>query len=228
MPVTVEGRHIIGQHIFAAVFGILMNLPFFFTTILLIFAFDWENDDAILALQIGEGLSALCIILPVYVCSYHLKKYFSNSWRPAKLTTNEYILILSSSGAMAYYMFGTVTAFTGHFSYLQTFLCTRIILMLEIFLQTHFLIKIRRYHPKGQSSVFISSGGIILMMTNLNHWILSSYSKQNCKRNLETKLVGCESWLYIVNILVPLMLFYRFFSGISGYAIYYTFKPKVA
>ncbi|XP_062609913.1 uncharacterized protein LOC134271719 [Saccostrea cucullata] len=227
--VTEEGRHIIGQHIFAGAFGIFMNVPFFLTTVLLIFALNWESEDAILALQIGEVLSSLCIILPIYVSSYHLKKYFCDSRRPEKLTANEYLLILSSSGTMAYYMFGTVTAFTlpGNFTHLKTFLCTRIILMLETFLQTHFLIQIRRFRPKGQSSLFISSGGVNLMMTNMNHWILNSTNKPSCHRNLETKLVDCQSWLYIINILIPLMLFYRFFSGISGYAIYYKFKPIV-
>ncbi|XP_062596824.1 uncharacterized protein LOC134258313 [Saccostrea cucullata] len=218
--------HQMGRNICVALCGVFINLPILFATVLLVFAYNWNSDGLILLLQIGECVSTFSGILTVYICSYHLNKNFSYSTRQSKLTTNEYILILTSSGMVTYYMFGLVTAFSNHSTPLKMFLCSRLFFLIDTFLQTHLLIKVRRYPTKGKSSNLISSGGIILMSTNLIHWFLNSYNQQRFHKELEPGLVGWESWLYIQNILVPLMLFYRFYSGISAYSLYYMFKPK--
>ena len=90
------------------------------------------------------------------------------------MTTNEYILIIGSSGMMAYYMFGFLAALTKRVHMMFVLCC--IFSLFETFLQTYFLIKLRRYSTEGQSSVVISSAGILIMIKNLMFWFLSSYN----------------------------------------------------
>lgn len=217
-------RHIHGLHIFALVFGISINLPTFTSIVLLSFAYNWKNNGAFLTLHIGKSLTAFSTITTVYVCGHHLNKYFSNSWRQTRLTANEYILVLTSSGKVAYYMLSVLAAIE-YPTPMKMFICSRLISIVEIFLQTSFLIKVRRFHTNGKNSIAISAGGIILTLTNLISWFINSYNQNKFMNNLETIALGQESWLYVNSTLVPLLVFYRFFSGMDAYSFYHKFKP---
>ena len=219
-------RHqLVGAHIFATVFAIFLNTPIFLTMLLLDFAFNWKQDDVFFALDLGESISSLFNVIAIYVCSYHLVSRFENSWRPARLNTNEYILILSSSGVMGYFMFGLLTALSSPIP-VNMFLITRISSLLETFLQTYFLLKIKRCITEGRTSVLISSTGILMMVKNLMFWFLNSYSSSHHSTKLDLVLVDSKSWVYIRNIFGPLMTFYRFFSGMMSYSVYYKFRPN--
>ncbi|XP_056016426.1 uncharacterized protein LOC125675125 [Ostrea edulis] len=225
VPSPEKRNHINGPHIFATVCGFVINMPTFFSAILLVFVSDWNQEALLLTIYTGESLSAVCSIAIVYICSYCLNKNFSNSWRHSKLTTNEYILILTSSGMVTYFTIGILT----NFSYPQNmkmYACCRFLGLLEIFLQTYFFIRIRRYNLNGNHSILISSCGIILMLTNLIYWLLNSYKQNAFAESREIFLVEREKWLYIENILVPLLTFYRFFSAMSAYSLYCKFKPN--
>jgi hypothetical protein len=219
-------RHIDGRHICALFFGIFINLPSVLSNLLLSFSYNWKSDSTFFALHLGKGLSALGTIVIVYFCSYHLKKHFSNSLRQARLTVDEYILILTSSGKVAYYMLGVLAAIQ-YPTPMTIFVCSRLFCIVEIFLQTLFLIKVRRFRSNDRYSILISSGGIILTVTNLISWFMNSYMQHTFMNTLETFVVGQESWLYLNNALFPLLTFYRFFSGMGAYSFYHKFKPNL-
>lgn len=214
-----------GPHIFIMVIALLINTPLSVAKILQAFVFSWKNESVFFVMHLGECFSAICSIVAIYVCSYILTKGFNCCWRPSKLTTNEYVLILASSGMVAYYMFGFLTALASP-GPVKMLVFTRTVGMFESYLQTHFLIKIKRYSTIGRSSIVISSAGILLMITNLTYWFLTSYNPRTVATDLELELVERKSWLYIQNTLVPLFTFYRLFSGMMSYSIYSRFRPR--
>ena len=214
----------IGPHVFATMLGLLINTPIFITELLIAFVFNWKHKDAVFVLDLGQCISSICSVIAIYVSSYHLVRQFGNYWRPARLTTNEYILIIGSSGMMAYYMFGFLAALTEPVHYMFLFCC--IISLFETFLQTYFLIKLRRYSAEGQSSVVISSLGILIMIKNLMFWFLSSYNPYAHVSIWENVLIDHENWRYINKILGPVITFYRFFSGVISYTVYHKFRPN--
>lgn len=122
-------------------------------------------------------------------------------------------------------MFGFLTALASP-GPVKMLVFTRTVGMFESYLQTHFLIKIKRYSTIGRSSIVISSAGILLMITNLTYWFLTSYNPRTVATDLELELVERKSWLYIQNTLVPLFTFYRLFSGMMSYSIYSRFRPR--
>ena len=222
--VTRSHYETIGPHVFAAMLGLLINTPVVITKLLIAFVFNWKYEDAVFALDLGQCISSICSIIAIYVSSYYLIRQFGNYWRPARLTTNEYILIIGSSGMMAYYMFGFLAALTKRVH--MMFLLCCIISLFETFLQTYFLIKLRRYSTEGQSSVVISSAGILIMIKNLMFWFLSSYNPYAHVSIWDNTLIDRENWRYINKILGPVITFYRFFSGIISYTVYHKFKPS--
>lgn len=193
----------------------LINTPLFIANIL----------QASFAVNLGQCFSSLGRIIAIYTCSYILTKRFNSFWRPLKLTTNEHILILASSGMMAVFMLNLLMALASPNS-VNMFASSRVICMIEIYLQTYFLIKIKRYRTNGQSCVIISSSGILLMITNLVCWFLDSYNLHKTFTSFELALVEKETSLYIQNAMIPLITLYRLFSGIISYSVYTRFKPN--
>jgi hypothetical protein len=171
----------------------------------------------------GESLGAVCSIATVYICIYNLKN-FNNALRQSRLTTNEFILILASCGMVAYFILGVLTVLTQP-DIMTIYVCCRVLGLLEVYLQTHFFIKVRRYHSNCNCFIAISSCGIILMLTNLLYWLQNSSSKNVFMETPEMIFIGRENRLYMESILVPLVTFYRFFTGLSAYSLYAKFKP---
>lgn len=145
-----------GPYVFITVIGVLINTPLFIASLL----------QAFFAVNIGKCISSLGSIIAIYACSYILTKRYKSFWRSLKLTTNEHILILASSGMMAVFMLDLLMALASPNS-VTMFASSRVVCMLEIYLQTYFLIKIKRYRTNGQSCIIISSSAILLMITNL-------------------------------------------------------------
>ena len=222
---TERHNQVIGPHVFVTIFAIVLNTPIFVTKMLLVFAFNWTKQDVFFTMHLGQCVSSVCIIIAIYVCSYHLIRRYDNCWRQERLTTNEYILIICSSGMMGYFVIGFLTAFSSPIP-VYMFFVSRIIAMLETFLQTYFLLKLKRCIIEGRSSVFISSTGILMMIKNLIFWFLYSYNSSYHTTELDVVLVDDKTWLYIYNILGPVMTFYRFFSGMISYSVYFKFKPQ--
>jgi uncharacterized membrane protein (DUF485 family) len=214
--------HIHGPHVFAIVIGIVINIPTFFSRFILTFAYEEKYRPI---LYIVKSLSTLCSITIVYICSYHLKRNFRTFLRQSRLTTNEYILILSSCGLVAYFTLGVLTAFT-YPDIMTIYVCSRVLSLLDVYLQTYFFIKVKRYHPNRNRSVLISSCGIILMLTNLLYWLQNSIKKNVSIESQVMVFVGRENGLVMESILVPIVTFYRFFSGMNAYSLYYKFKPQ--
>ena len=145
--------------------------------------------------------------------------------RQSRVTTNEYILILSSCGLVAYFTLGVLTAFT-YTDTTMIYSCSRVLCILDVYLQTYFFIKVRRYHPNRNRSVLISSCGIILMLTNLLYWLQNSYKKNVSIESPEMIFVGREKGMIMESILVPIVTYYRFFSAMNAYSLYFKFKPQ--
>lgn len=202
-----------GPYVFITVIGVLINTPLFIASLL----------QAFFAVNIGKLISSFGSIIAIYACSYILTKRYKSFWRSLKLTTNEHILILASSGMMAVFMLDLLMALASPNS-VTMFASSRVVCMLEIYLQTYFLIKIKRYRTNGQSCIIISSSAILLMITNLVCWFLDSYNLH--KTSVEVALVEKETWLYIQNAMIPLLTLYRLFSGIISYSVYTRFKPN--
>ena len=223
---SLEIRHqIIGPHVFISVLGILLNIPVLFSHLMLAFVFNWKQEDVYFVMHLGQCVSSVCNIIAIYICSYHLVRRFDNCWRPARLTTNEHILIMSSSVMVAYFVFGVLTALYSPFP-VYMFLISRIIALLETFLQTHFLLKLKRYKTEGKTSVLISSTGIFLMIKNLIFWFVYSYNAYHHLTTLDLVLVDTAGWFYMKQVLGPVKTFYRFFSGMISYSVYHKFKSN--
>ena len=221
-PYTQSHHGVIGPHVLATMFGVIINIPIFLTQLLLAFVFNWKQEDVFFATHVGQCVSSVCIIIAIYVCSYQLIKQYDNCLIPARLTTNEYILIMTSSGMAAYFMFGLLNALSSPVPKVAFFI-SRIVGLMETFLQTYFLLKLKRYVTRGKASVLISSTGILMMLKNLSFWFLNSYVNHHIT-DLDLLLVDRKTWLYIKNILGPVKTFYRFFSGMISYSVYYKFR----
>lgn len=135
----------------------------------------------------------------------------------------DYILILSSTGEIAFLMVGLLESITGSTVSAAT-LVNRICGMLEIFLQTHLLISTNRQIGQEfrSGSSFISSCAMILVVSNLTYWLLDSYNKYyiTSYRYIHYKDLN------VVNLLIPLVTFYRFFSAMAAYSMYKRYKPN--
>jgi hypothetical protein len=77
------------------------------------------------------------------------------------------------------------------------YVCCRVLGLLEVYLQTYFLIKVRRYHPNRKSSVLNSSCGIILMLTDLIYWLQNLYNEKAIEGSLRRVFAEREILLYI-------------------------------
>ncbi|XP_062596822.1 uncharacterized protein LOC134258310 [Saccostrea cucullata] len=210
-------NNLVGSNIVSLVFGIILNLPSFVSNILLTFVFDWDSEKTAMSLYFSKCLGSVSIIVVIYLCSYNLRK-LNFSWSKDKMTVNDYILIISSSGMVAYFMFGLLSP-----DLTLAFLSSRIFLIIETYLQTYFLIKMKRACVTFNSSM-ISATGVFLTISNLIYWFLNAYNQITFVKGRILKLVEFEDWLYIENVLVPLMTFYRFLSGMSAYSLYRRFK----
>ena len=218
-------RHQIhGPHVFVSVVGILLNIPVLFSHFMLAFVFSWKQENVYFAMHLGQCISSVCNVIAIYISSYHLVRQFDNCWRPARLTTNEHILIMSSTAMVAYFVFGILTALSSPFP-VYMFLISRILALFETFLQTHFLLKLKRYKTDGKTSILISSTGILMMIKNLIFWFVYSYNtyRHNTASNLV--FVNTASWPYMRQVLGPVKTFYRFFSGMISYSVYHKFRP---
>ena len=192
---------------------------------MLAFVFNWKQEDVYFVMHLGQCVSSVCNIIAIYICSYHLVRRFDNCWRPARLTTNEHILIMSSSAMVAYFVVGVLTALHSPFP-VYMFLISRIIALLETFLQTLFLLKLKRYKTEGKTSLLISSTGIFLMIKNLIFWFVYSYNAYHHLTTLDLVLVDTAGWSYMKQVLGPVKTFYRFFSGMISYSVYHKFKSN--
>ena len=82
---------------------------------------------------------------------YHLIRRYDTCRRQERLTTNEYILIhvICSSGMMGYFVIGFLTAFSSPVP-VHMFLVSRILSLLETFLQTYLFAKTKTLHNIGK------------------------------------------------------------------------------
>ena len=102
------------------------------------------------------------------------------------------------------------------------FFVNRILSLLKTFLQTYFLRKLERCTKEGKTSVFISFTGILMMIKNL---MVLVFVQLNLPYHRSRRRRGRLQNIYIHNILGPVMIFYRFFSGMISYLVYYKFRP---
>jgi hypothetical protein len=86
------------------------------------------------------------------------------------------------------------------------------------------LIHANRYRSDGRSSPWISSCALIMMVINLTYWFLNSYRGHIFLKGYD-RVIETRIWIYAENILVPLLIFYRFLSAMNAYSLYYRFKP---
>ncbi|XP_061193410.1 uncharacterized protein LOC133201637 [Saccostrea echinata] len=207
-----------GIYILALIFGIFINVPHFISTILLNFVYKWKNKSVIIVYDIGQSLISLSTFVIVYVCSRKIK--LDSNFTKKPLIIREYILILSSTGIMAYFTFEFLAGVSG-FTISKFIILSSISGMLETFLQTLLLINSCRYTMLQSGSNVISSCSIILVITNLTYWLENSYNRSIISL---TRYNDHNNVNYMDIILVPLMIFYRFFSGISAYSMYKRFK----
>ena len=142
---TKRRNQVAGPHVFVTIFSIILNTPIFVTKMLLVFAYNWTKQDVFFTMHLGQCVSSICIIIAIYVCSFHLIRRYDNCWRQERLTTNEYILIhvICSSGMMGHFVIGFLTTFSSPVP-VHMFFVSRILSLLETFLQTYLLLKIKR------------------------------------------------------------------------------------
>ena len=140
---TERRNQVAGPHVFVTIFAIILNTPIFVTEMLLVF--NWTKQDVLFKMHLGKCVTSIFIIIAIYVCSFHLIRRYDNCWRQERLTTNEYILIhvICSSGMMGYFVIGFLTAFSSPVP-VHMFFVSRILSLLETFLQTYLLLKLKR------------------------------------------------------------------------------------
>jgi hypothetical protein len=216
-PPIPKNESIAFSHIMALMFGIVINTPILVSTVVLNYVYNWENKSAILALDISESLSAFSTCILVVFCSRCLNRNSVYTKRP--LTTREKILMFSSTGIMAYFTLGLSAGLSGY-TISKSTIASRIFGMLETFFQTLFLIRSGRYQTQRRGRSVISCCGLVLVVTNLMYWLQDSYNRNIITK---TRYIHFMDWNTVELTLVPLMIFYRFFSGISAYTMYKKF-----
>ena len=83
---------------------------------------------------------------------------------------------------------------------------------METFLQTYFLLKLKRYVKRAKASVLISSTWIPMMLKNLTFWFLNSYNVNSNITDLDLVLADRKTWsawVYTNNILGAVKPFFK-------------------
>lgn len=222
MPQRSENR---ASHVFAIMVAIFLNLPTFLTWLLLAFVYVDNNGKLNNAYEICHCLNSIATIIVVYIAFDHLSNNYSIYEHQNSLTTSESILVFSSAGVVAYNTYGLLFAVQSRVEDNMSLLFRSIVAILETFLQTSLLIQCQRYVLSERRSKLLSSFGLVLTITNLINWFLYSIY-QNVPTEGREKIVGNKrNWAYVNNILVPLLIFYRFTSAMNSYALYHQIKP---
>ncbi|XP_052711134.1 uncharacterized protein LOC128185589 [Crassostrea angulata] len=211
-----------GKNILAVTLAIFINVPVLITTVLLDFVYDWENKYVVICLDVSETLSAICSCVLVYACLRNISTVSVNSTK--SLLVRDYILILSSTGMMAYFMIGVVASMSGY-TLSKSTVVSRVFGMLETFLQTYLLTRSSRHTADGnrRESTCISFCALILVISNLTYWLLDSYNKHMITKS---RYIGFKDWNVVEVLFIPLVTFFRFFSGMGAYSMYMKFKTN--
>lgn len=210
-----------GKLVLAVTLGLIINIPIVISVVLLDFAYEWQNTNAIISFDVSETLSSIFSFIILCSC-YH--KIGTNSVITIRtMLLRDYILMLSSTGVIAFLMVGLLESMAGSTVSVATFV-NRICGMLETFLQTHLLISTNRQIGQEfrSGSPFISSCAMILVVSNLTYWLLDSYNKYLIT---SFRYIHYNEW-DVVNLLIPLVTFYRFFSAMGAYSMYKRYKPN--
>lgn len=142
-------------------------------------------------LDVSDTLSAICSCVLVYACLRNIRTVSMTSTK--SLLIRDYILILSSTGMMAYFMIGVVASVSGY-TLSKSTVVSRIFGMLETFLQTYLLTRSSRHTADGnrRESTCISFCALILVISNLTYWLLDSYNKHIITKSRWNWLQGLE------------------------------------
>uniref|UniRef100_A0A8W8J0V6 Otopetrin-2 n=1 Tax=Magallana gigas TaxID=29159 RepID=A0A8W8J0V6_MAGGI len=210
------------KHLLAVTLGLFINIPIVLSAVLLDFVYEWQNKSVVMFLDFSDSLSALFSCVLVYVSCIKIKRLTVATTKPFLI--RDYILILSSTGMMAYFMIGVVASMSGY-TLSKSTVVSRVFGMLETFLQTYLLTRSSRHKANGncRESTCISFCALILVISNLTYWLLDSYNKHMITKS---RYIGFKDWKVVEVLFIPLVTFYRFFSGMGAYSMYKRFKPN--
>ena len=210
-----------GKQILALTVGILINIPIVISVVLLDFVFEWQSINVKISMDIFETFSSLCSCVLICMCCYRMKSISTFSRRPFLI--REYILILSSTGIVAFFMIEIVANLT-RYSLSKTTTLSRVFGILETYLQTYLLLNSSRRMSREcrEGSPIISFSAIILVISNFTYWLLDSYNRHILTK---ARYANQTKWDSMEIFLFPVVTFYRFFAGMSAYSMYKIFKP---
>lgn len=219
LPNTIS-RDMGGTHILALILGLSVNFPVFISTVLLDFVYDWKTKHLITVLDGSEILSGICTCVVVSVSSHRMKNDLKYTTKP--LVMKEYILIISSAGIMAYLAIGFLASLSNN-THQTSSIVSHLFQMVVVFLQTLFLIRSTRYTTGERRTGFTSIAPLFLVTTNLVYWLLDSYNRNFISRS---RFGDYANWKFVRIFLVPLTVYYRFFSGMSAYSMNKRFQQQ--
>lgn len=210
------------KHILSVILGVVLNVPIAISTVFLNFVYKWQNRYVRICFEISETLSSVCSCILAYACCYKIRSVSLTIPKPMLL--RDYILILSSSGVMAFLTAEIIEHLT-EFTQTKMTIISCILGMFETFLQTHLLISsnVKTIPEFRAGSLFISSCAIILLISNLTYWFLESYNKH---LYVKARYFGHKDLDLVEFLFLPFVTFYRFFSGMGAYSMYKRFKPR--
>lgn len=210
------------KHILSVILGVVLNVPIAISTILMNFVYKWQNRYVRIFFDISETLSSVCSCILACACCYKIRSVSLTIPKP--MLIRDYILILSSSGVMAF-LTAKIIEIPIEFTLTKMTTVSCICGMFETFFQTHLLISsnIKTIPEFRAGSLFISSCAIILLISNLTNWFLESYNKH---LYVKARYFGHKDLDVVQFLFLPFVTFYRFFSGMSAYSMYKRFKPR--
>lgn len=88
------------KHILSVILGVVLNVPIAISTILMNFVYKWQNRYVRIFFDISETLSSVCSCILACACCYKIRSVSLTIPKP--MLIRDYILILSSSGVMAF------------------------------------------------------------------------------------------------------------------------------
>ncbi|XP_061197433.1 uncharacterized protein LOC133205611 [Saccostrea echinata] len=224
------------SHFCSIVTGIVLNMSLIIGNIVFVYLTRTEKHESVGLREAWFTFTLvykLCMMILIYMIYYHI------TWndtpfqvKPKKLSSGQYLLIFSTSGTVALCTIGIIVGteeVPEKGGYL--FIFENCVDIMGTYLQTVLIIHAEKLVVRsGEGSSFaLDRLCLLLSVSNLSLWLIDSFIDVQYIAKFRThneKIIDTGTLENIVNILSPILIFYRFHVSLDWYNLHRKFKQN--
>ncbi|XP_048746279.1 uncharacterized protein LOC125658886 [Ostrea edulis] len=202
------------------VIGIILSLPYTIANVLP--SLDTSTYRVISLTYNSEMLLLLCIAYRQFKVQFQ-----DNCNRQTETITYHPVLIFVTAGAITYTTFGCIAGIMLSSQPIgRTLLVDKIIESIVILFQTILILHVQTFCLKKayvrMTSSKVHHTFLCIFVMNTIHWTLSTFAfgQLSDARTIQKEFYGENYWRVIVNMMFPIMMFYRLITAIEMYELY--------